>query len=193
MQFHSKIIQLFHPTKDQDLVYSMLALRKRLFVDQMGWELDDFGEIEVDQYDNPNSRYVVVYDDDRNVVGCTRLLPTTNKLMTGYSYMIRDASLGRLDGLPSELIEGAPISENVWEATRFAVEALPVRQRNEILTLVCQRAVEFAQGQGITEILGLMSPFFLRWLPKAGFPVSAAGPTVVSSGDPCCVIRYSIN
>lgn len=190
MQLNSAVLRIYHPDTDHDLLYQMFAMRKRLFVDQLGWELDEFGDIEVDQYDNPHSRYVVVYDEQRQVVGCTRLMPTTSILRSGFSYMIRDASLGILDGLPKDIIETAPVDQKVWEATRFAVADLSTSDRNKVLTKVCEAAVQFARENGIKEILGLMSPFFLRWLPRVGFDVTAAGPTVSAGGSPCCVIRY---
>ncbi|WP_052265139.1 acyl-homoserine-lactone synthase [Ruegeria sp. ANG-R] len=192
MKLESKILKIFDPQGDNDLLYQMFAMRKQLFVDHLKWDLDHFDEIEVDQYDNPHSRYVVVFDEQRKVVGCTRLMPTTSKLKYGFTYMIRDASLGMLDSIPTDLIEQAPVDDSVWEATRFAVStSLPNDKRNIVLTAVCEAAVNYARTQGVKEILGLMSPFFLRWLPRAGFDVSAAGPTISAGGDPCCVIRYS--
>lgn len=192
MSYSTSVLKLYDPNGNNALIYNMFALRKEQFVDRFKWHIDHFGDIEVDQYDNPNSRYVVVHKGNQ-VFGCTRLLPTTNAVMTGYTYMIRDASHGKLAGLPSNLICDAPVDPNIWEATRFAVAGVPNSERNKILKLVCEGAVNFAKDHEIREILGLMSPFFLRWLPRNGFNAVPAGPTTKSGTDPICVIRHGIN
>jgi len=190
MKLYSAVLKIYDPNTDHGMLHQMFAMRKRLFVDHMGWDLDEFGDIEVDQYDNPLSHYIVVYSEQRQVVGCTRLIPTTSQLKTGYSYMIRDAARGILDGLPKDVISDPPVRPDVWEATRFAVADLSIRDRNAVLKKVCEAAVDFARDNGIKEILGLMNPMFLRFLPKWGFDVSAAGPMVHAGDEPCCVIRY---
>ena len=35
--------------------YDFLRLRKRFFVDQLGWQIPHDDDVEMDQYDNPDS------------------------------------------------------------------------------------------------------------------------------------------
>ena len=40
--------------------FDFLALRKRFFVDELGWDIPHDDSVEMDQYDNPQAYYSVV-------------------------------------------------------------------------------------------------------------------------------------
>ncbi len=197
MELSSTILSIDNIHINGDLYQNMLQIRHRLFVKKMGWDLDTAAcsgdDIEFDQYDNPYAHYVIVHDQDRKVLGTTRLIKTSVNLKSGWSYMIRDASLGLLSGIPMELTNHAPKEDNIWEATRFAVNSeLSITDRNNVLKRVCEAASDFIKTQNGVEILGLMSPFFLRWLPRNGFVVERGGPNIGDPQNPFCVIRYKL-
>jgi N-acyl-L-homoserine lactone synthetase len=74
-------------------------LRKRVFVDELHWQLTPRGDQEFDQYDTPFASYCLVAHEGKLAAGA-RILPT-NLEMGPNTYMIRDAALGRLGaGLP---------------------------------------------------------------------------------------------
>lgn len=59
-------------------VYSKLArYRHNVFVEQLGWGLQTQDGTELDQFDRPDTVYVVAQDDEGHIFGCARLLPTT--------------------------------------------------------------------------------------------------------------------
>jgi acyl-homoserine lactone synthase len=61
----------------KDALESMFRLRHRIFVDKMGWEaLRKPDGIEKDQFDTPDAVYLILQDDDGEVIGSHRLLPT---------------------------------------------------------------------------------------------------------------------
>ncbi len=94
------------------LLFDMHRLRKRVFRDRMGWEVRINPEgLEVDQFDLPDTVYLLALDDARRVIGSWRLLPATGPTM------IRDVwpqFLGSIE---------LPRDPHVWEASRFAVDS----------------------------------------------------------------------
>ena len=103
------------------LVNQCLAERRRVFIEQKGWELNTCDDIEYDQYDVFGAAtYVVVHEEGRVVAGA-RLLRCDNRIGQGshvYSYMIRDAYLGLID-LPKGLCHSEPPTDSTsWEMTR---------------------------------------------------------------------------
>lgn len=91
-------------------ILKMHRLRTQVFKHLMGWPvtiIDD--HFEVDQFDAPNTVYLLVLNDNHDVVGCCRLLPSSGPTM------IRDIWPEYLQSIDF------PQQENVWELSRFAV------------------------------------------------------------------------
>lgn len=104
------------------LMVEQFKLRKRLFVDRMGWQLNTCEIGEIDQYDTPLAKYCLTTNNGR-LVASARILPMDRELGPN-SYMIRDAALGRLaPDLPPEVCSGfdAALDDQSWEATRLTV------------------------------------------------------------------------
>src|ERR1700733_3904624 len=92
------------------LLFDMHRLRKRVFKDRMGWDVNvSPSGIETDQFDLPESIYLLALDDERRVIGNWRLLPTSGPTM------IRDVWPQFLKTI------SMPRDDLVWEASRFAV------------------------------------------------------------------------
>jgi acyl homoserine lactone synthase len=91
----------------------MHRLRKRVFHDRMGWDVHvSPGGLEVDDFDTPETVYLLCLNEYGRVIGNWRLLPTTGP------YMIRDVW--------PEFLQSIDIREasDAWEASRFAVDSL---------------------------------------------------------------------
>jgi len=94
------------------LLLDMHRLRKRVFKDRMGWEVSiNSHGLEVDQFDFPETVYLLALDDERQVIGNWRLLPTIGPTM------IRDVWPEFLETIDMKL---DPYS---WEVSRFAVDS----------------------------------------------------------------------
>jgi len=94
------------------LLFDMHRMRKRVFKDRMGWDVQvTAGGLEVDQFDIDDTVYLLALNDDRQVIGNWRLLPTTGPTM------IRDVWPQFLDTLDM------PSNPDVWETSRFAVDS----------------------------------------------------------------------
>ena len=91
-------------------IRGMHRLRYRVFRERLRWDIPTLDEQERDEYDKCNPVFVMARDDEGDVVGCCRLLPTTGP------YMLKDT-------FPVLLGEqSSPIADDVWEISRFAVD-----------------------------------------------------------------------
>ena len=127
LQFSKHLIEMHHD-------------RKRVFVDQLGWQLPTAGSwLEIDQFDNEYTVYLIACagDDDRHLAS-VRLLPTTRPHM--------------LNTIFADLPDGGPVvGEDVWDSSRFTIAPLGMRG-TEVMRLSQYLAlahVEFARLNGI--------------------------------------------
>ncbi|MFO8126086.1 acyl-homoserine-lactone synthase [Yoonia sp.] len=163
--------------------FEFLALRKRFFVDQLGWDIPHDDDVEMDQYDNPKAYYSLVLKDGQ-VVGGMRAMATTAQ-WGSHTYMLRDAVDGKLIGIPADIIPHAEVTPNVWEATRVVIsEQLGTQaERSQCLGLVLDGVVEQATAQGATEIIALCPPVFARTLRQLGYPAKIIGEPYTNLHD----------
>src|ERR1035437_2190235 len=92
----------------EGLLTKISSYRHKVFVEKLGWDLATHDGAEQDQFDRPDTVYVVSQDDDGHVHGCARLLPTDQP------YLLGDVFPQLLNGLPP------PCTPDVWELSRFA-------------------------------------------------------------------------
>ena len=177
-----KIVKLPEGIVNWHLVQRFLELRKRVFVDDMHWSLPVHNDIEYEQYDTFDATYVIAHDGDR-VLGGARLIRSDfehpDELgSVRYSYMIRDAYLGLLPGIPNQICFKEPPREaTCWELTRF-VSFGNSRVGEDIL----RAANDFLRTSGAEHCLFLGPPAFLRMAKKLGFAPKPMGQ-VVSNED----------
>ncbi|MGZ8337066.1 MAG: acyl-homoserine-lactone synthase [Allosphingosinicella sp.] len=89
--------------------------RKRVFVDRLGWRLPSAGSwLEIDEFDNDFTVYLIAAGADDRHLASVRLLPTTRPHMLGTIF--------------SHLPEGGPvIADDIWESSRFTIAPLGMR------------------------------------------------------------------
>lgn len=162
--------------KRYDLVQSFLRLRKQIFVDKMGWPLYDYEEIEFEQYDSFTAAYIIAHEGD-DVLGGARLIRTDQMLGSGklrYSYMIRDACLGLLPGMPTTLCTAPPPQDNkIWELTRLVTVA-----GKEVARPILLAVNEFLITENASTCLFLGPPAFIRMAKSMNFSPVPLGPIV---------------
>lgn len=176
-RFDLKVVELPQDVADLDLVTDFMRLRKRVFVDGMEWPLMHADGVEFEQYDTFQNTCYVIAHINRRVLGGARLKPTcaTNGSGTVYSYMIRDAYLGLLPGMPRSLCaEDPPVDPSIWELTRFAAVDRP----GGIGEAVLQAANDFLHKRQAQRCLFLGPPAFLRMAKRLGWTPEALGPVV---------------
>ncbi len=156
--------------------YEFLRLRKTFFVDQLGWDIPHDEEVEMDQYDNPQAWYTLVLNDDGEVVGGARNLPTTAK-WGPHSYMLKDATEGKLGSIPTDIMDKAVVNDRVWETTRMVIsDSLQTHaERSECLERIVEGIQEISTGHGATEVVCLTLPPMVRALRSLGWPAERRG------------------
>lgn len=159
-----------------DLVTSFLRLRKQIFVDRMAWPLHHAEGIEFEQYDTFDTAYVIAHREGE-VLGGARLKRTDKCHGSGtvvYSYMIRDAHLGLLPGMPQNLCDAIPpVDSHAWELTRFA--ARPIAG---LADRILEAANAYLFTVDATQCLFLGPPAFLRMALKLGWKPQPMGAIV---------------
>ena len=163
--------------------WEFLALRKKVFVDDLGWDIPHNAEVEMDQYDTPVAQYSLVLRDGR-VVGGARAMPTT-AVWGGHTYMLRDAFSGKLPHIPPHVMQVEIATPNVWECTRLVIsEALQTQaERSECLELIVDGLVDTVRAAGGDEMICLSSLALMRALRLLGYDVGRIGETYRNGED----------
>jgi N-acyl-L-homoserine lactone synthetase len=154
------------------LLETMFADRKRLFVDLYGWKIPVVeGRLEIDQYDGPDTVYLVAADADGEHEASLRLMPTTRPHMLGELF----AHL-----CPG----GVPIGPTTWEATRLCLpQRHGAQRRRELRNSLISAMVDFALARGIDRLTGILPEAFRKEVLAMGWAAEPLGPAVrVDSG-----------
>lgn len=166
-----------------------LKLRKRLFVDSLGWDIPHDESVEMDQYDNPKAYYSLAVLDGE-VVGGVRVMPTTAQWGT-HSYMLRDAFHGRLIDIPSGLLQEDVYNPTIWEGTRIVVsDSLRThRDRGACLANIMDGMIDIVRTHNGEQIMALCPLAMMRALRQLGYDVNRLGTPYKSAHDGR---RYSV-
>lgn len=169
--------------KYQKEYLGFLELRKQVLVDNLGWDLRVAGTTESDQYDNPNAIYSLVEADGRVVAGA-RAAPCSAK-WAGWSYMLKDADLGKIPGIPQGLLPSYPLHNTVWECTRFVSDDGfgTSEERLKVTRLVVAGLCFLSGSLGATRLLSLSPAALGRLLRSFGYEVGIAGKAYVCADD----------
>lgn len=163
----------------------MHRLRRKVFHDRMGWDVAVIRDWEIDGFDAFDPLYVLSVDDNDQVVGSLRLLPTT-----GYT-MINDVF--------SELLpDGAPIvSPLIWESSRFAVDRdadLPIGPNG-----ISRATAELGLGMnavgmrlGLTHIVTVYDALVHRTLKRAHCAGEPIAPSKRVGGTMSYAVLYEV-
>jgi len=163
----------------QNVYRQVAGYRYKVFVENLGWDLYAPDGLEQDQFDRPDTVYVAVQDDEGEVCGCARLLPTT------HPYLLSEVF--------PQLLNGAvpPSSPEIWELSRFASvdfnspNQSPLRQMSSDSAIaLLQAAIECAATHGAKRLITVSPLGIERLLRKAGFNAHRAGPPMIIDGHP---------
>lgn len=118
---------------DDIVLANMFRERKRVFIDLLGWDVPVLaGHFEVDQFDGPDTTYLLLADRDGRHLGSMRLLPSNQPNILGSIFPY--------------LCEGeAPSSPDIWEISRFCLSTgVRASERRLIRNQLISTAVSFA-------------------------------------------------
>lgn len=159
-----------------ELFANLFRARKQSFIIQKNWDLPEAEDMEFDQYDTPQSRWIAVHDKGEVLAGF-RLTPTTARCGI-YSYMIRDAQKGVLGGsIPQDLLYGeAPVDDQVWECSRvFVSHDIPQMYRRKVHFKMVEAMTGSARELGATRLIALTGASWPRWYGRCGLEAEAMG------------------
>ncbi len=154
--------------------------RHKIFIELLGWELKTKNNEELDQFDRPDTIYLIAQDHNEQIQGCARLLPTDKPYLLGEVF-------------PQLIPEGIPLpnSSDIWELSRFAAVDLESQNSasvgqfsSSIAVGLLQAAIACATAQGAKRIITVSPVGVERLLRKAGFSAHRAGPPMIIDGYP---------
>lgn len=163
--------------------YEFLELRKKVFVDQLKWDVPHNETVEMDQYDTPLAHYSLVLRDGV-VIGGARTMATSS-VWGEHSYMLRDAWSGKLPHIPRQVMSVEIASPLVWECTRLVIsdEITGHGDRATCLGLICDGLVGMARAKGGTTMISLSPLPFMRAMRQLGYQVTLLGDAYRSGED----------
>lgn len=148
-------------------LHQMHRIRKAVFKDRLGWDVNVSGGLEIDEYDALGPNYLLSIDRSGTLNGCVRLLPTTGP------NMLRDI-------FPSFVTKAAlPCGERVWEASRFAVSRNSTAAEPGISQTTYDLLIgvlKFGLSNGISMIACVVDARMERILRRAGWQLDRLGP-----------------
>lgn len=159
-----------------DLWGAFMRARKDVFVDRLKWSLPVSDGMEFDQYDTLLARWVVIHEHGE-ILGGVRLTPTTAQVGL-HSYMLRDAQLGLLEGIPTDvLFFEAPVEDRILEASRlFITDAVSAERRLAVQAALMNNFASAARGLGATHVIGIVPAVWSRWLRRLEMGAVPVGP-----------------
>jgi N-acyl-L-homoserine lactone synthetase len=170
-----------------DLMVGLARFRYQVFVEMLGWQLQTPGDgLELDQFDRPDTVYVIARDESGDVAGSARLLPTTRP------YLLGDVFPQLLHGQP------VPATSAIWELSRFAAvdfsatKTSALSQFSSPVAVGLLRAAMRCAAERGAERLITVSPLGIeRLLRRYGFRAHRAAPPLVVDGHPlfACLIE----
>lgn len=163
----------------EELLAGMGAYRNKVFIETLGWDLKARNGQELDQFDRPDTLYVVSKDGQGQVNGCARLLPTSQP------YLLGEVFPQLMNGLP------IPCSDDVWELSRFAAvdfnnaTSTALAQFSDgAATQLLREAIACAAAHGAKRLITVSPIGIERLLRRTGVHAHRAGPPMIINGHP---------
>lgn len=166
---------------------ALAAYRYEVFIKTLQWQLPVEDGLERDQFDRPDTLYVVAGDLDGNVCGCARLLPTTK------AYLLDEVFPGLMNGAP------APHSPDTWELSRFSTMApkeTTVPSKDEARRRFCAlfaAVVEVASARGATRLITFTAMGVERILRSIGMHAHRVGPPQMIDDKPVLALWIELD
>lgn len=176
-----------HISPDQHRRYrselaSMHRLRHRIFLDELKWPLDPIQSIngmEYDQFDTPEARYIVRFNESGEVDACCRLLPTEGP------YLLADI-------FPDLIESGAPPRRtDIWEVSRFAADNTTA-PRNIVGQLVASM-LEVGLQHGLNHYVSVSDIRIEPLLRRAGWEPRRMGHARSTTTDTVAAEIYEVS
>jgi len=153
----------------KDTLDAMFRLRKRVFADELQWDVPVHGDMEYDDYDRLGPVYLTMESSERTeLFASMRLLPTTGPTLLHDVFDDTAPDIARLS---------AP---NIWECTRFCCDQQADKARTEFQCvhpahLLLVGLCEYALAKNIDFIVANFDPAMVRVYRSSGCEVEVLG------------------
>lgn len=168
-----KIVQSHDSKENRELLDEMFKVRAKVFKERLDWEVIVKDGREKDEFDDLNPLYLFSVDENNNLQGCLRLLPTTgpNMLRDVFSILIP---------------EGKIESPLIWESSRFCINPDIVHKNSENeKTFVNDVTIELLAGiaeiglaAGLEFVVTVYDARMARLLKRVNCPADVVGGPV---------------
>jgi acyl homoserine lactone synthase len=163
-----------------DLMVGLARFRHQVFVEMLGWQLETRGDgLELDQFDRPDTVYVIARNASGEVAGSARLLPTVKPYLLGEVF--------------PQLLHGQalPSSPAIWELSRFAAVDFAATKTSALSQFsspiavgLLRAALRVAAARGAERLITVSPLGIERLLRRAGFRAHRAAPPCIVDGHP---------
>ncbi len=164
------LIQAQEYGKHSKLLDQMFRLRKKIFFDELNWDVPVLGEIERDRYDDLKPAYLVWTDKKKQILyGSLRLMPTTGPTLLNDVFR---------KTFPANFDLCYP---GIWEGTRMCIDVEKIAQ--DYPDLLPQNAMswmllglgECALAHGIHTLISNYEPHMKRIYQRSGAELDEIG------------------
>lgn len=168
--------------KYENAIYS---LRHQVFKEKLNWKVSSVNNQEIDIYDSLKKViYILVVDKNENLIGCMRLLPTTDKYM--------------LESVFTDLLDDFPKDKNIWEISRFTID--PILQKNtsmlclNIPTLLLLKGLcQFAKQENITSYIAATTATLNRLVRTVHMDTKVIGKSITIDNTKVIALQIFMN
>ena len=157
------LIQGHEYRKHRGLLDQSFRLRKKIFLDKLGWDVSVSGPHERDRYDDLYPAYLLWCDEEKErLFGTVRLMPTTGPTLLYDVFR---------ETFPHACDLMAP---GIWEGTRMCIdeeavaEAFPEMRPDRAFSLLLLALCEVALDNGIDTLVSNYEPHMKRIYQRAG-------------------------
>ena len=182
------LIQADQYEANTHLLDQMFRLRKRVFKDQLDWDVPVEGPYERDAYDALKPAYILWSNDERTILyGSIRLMPTTGPTLL-YNVFRRT--------FPETCDLSAP---GIWEGTRMCLDEDLLREDRPDLDpgrgfcLMLLALCEVAIAHGIHTMISNYEPHLARIYRKAGAELDQLGKADGYGRRPVCCGAFEVS
>jgi N-acyl-L-homoserine lactone synthetase len=157
---------------------SMHHLRKRVFKDQLGWDVSITNGMEFDQFDTDDAHYLMHVNTSGVVDGCTRLISTVHPYLLGdvFSELVGDY--------------GVPKNDDIWETTRFCSDHSSAPKN--IMGILAAGMLEFAISKGISEYVSVSDIRIETLIKRYGWCPQRLGKVINTGTDMAAGERFVV-
>ncbi|NVZ62968.1 GNAT family N-acetyltransferase [Pseudomonas gingeri] len=155
---------------DKDALEKLGRFRHEVFIGNLRWDvvsLHPLPGIEIDQFDTDGTIFITALDSKGQVVGCTRLLPTTQPYLLGEVF-------------PRLCDKPVPRDAKVWELSRYAA----ISEVSGTLGIsLFKVSMQFAHMQGVRDVVAVTTQSLERYFLRHGVELRRLGGSLSRGKD----------